>query len=67
MIQWVRNKISGFVGNIKNFFTGKSGFDTHSPSLWAKKMIGENIALGIGEGFSSKIPGVLGEINKSIP
>jgi ABC-type transporter Mla subunit MlaD len=67
MIQWVRNKISGFVNNIKNFFTGKSGFDTHSPSLWAKKMIGENIALGIGEGFSSKIPGVLGEINKSIP
>jgi hypothetical protein len=67
MIQWVKSKITGFVNNVKNFFTGKSGFDTHSPSLWAKKMIGENIALGIGEGFSSKIPGVLGEINKSIP
>jgi septal ring factor EnvC (AmiA/AmiB activator) len=67
MAQWARSKISGFIDNIKKFFTGRSGFDTHSPSLWAKKIIGENIALGIGAGITGRMPDVLSDINKSIP
>lgn len=42
-------KIGGAVQNIKDFFLG--GFDIHSPSKWAKNVIGKNIVLGQVEGI----------------
>lgn len=42
-------KIGGAVQSIKDFFTG--GFDIHSPSKWAKEVIGKNIVLGQIEGI----------------
>lgn len=49
-IQWVKNKAKGAVDGIKNVFTGVTGFDTHSPSKWAKKLA-DWIMKGLGIGF----------------
>ncbi|MDQ5984291.1 MAG: hypothetical protein RUMPE_01338 [Eubacteriales bacterium SKADARSKE-1] len=64
---WLKEKVGGFVQGIQDFFTGKQGFDTHSPSKWAKEVIGENIALGIGEGFALGMPDVTKDIQAAIP
>nr|DAH37248.1 MAG TPA: minor tail protein [Caudoviricetes sp.] len=36
MWTWASQQISGFVNWVKSLFTGKQGFDEHSPSKWAK-------------------------------
>lgn len=49
---WVSDKIQG----LKNLFTGKSGFDTHSPSKWARRVfenVMEGAELGLEDGESS--------------
>lgn len=38
-------RVKGVVNKIKGFFTGKSGFDTHSPSKWSQKVF-ENVMAG---------------------
>lgn len=38
-------RVKSVVSKIKGFFTGKSGFDTHSPSKWAQKVF-ENVMAG---------------------
>lgn len=38
-------RVKGVVSKIKGFFTGKSGFDTHSPSKWSQKVF-ENVMAG---------------------
>lgn len=50
---WLTNKIAGFVNNIKNVFTSKEGFDTHSPSKWAEE-VATNIDLGFANVFGKK-------------
>lgn len=40
----------------------KSAGDIHSPSRLTKRLIGENLVLGIGEGFN----GTMGEVSKSM-
>ena len=42
-------KIGNAVQSIKDFFLG--GFDIHSPSKWAKNVIGKNLVLGQVEGI----------------
>lgn len=37
-VQWLKNKVAGVVNKIKSWFTGKDGFDTHSPSKWSKQV-----------------------------
>lgn len=34
-IGWLKDKVKGVVDKIKSWFTGKDGFDEHSPSKWA--------------------------------
>lgn len=46
---WIKNLISGWVGNVKSFI--KSLFGIHSPSTWARDMIGANIVKGMAEGI----------------
>lgn len=46
---WIKNKISGWVGNVMSFIKGLFGIS--SPSKWAEDMIGHNIGLGVGIGF----------------
>lgn len=48
MKNWLINKMTGFVDSIKNVFTGKKGFDTHSPSKWAEEVM-ENVDKGLAK------------------
>lgn len=44
---------SEVVDTVKNIFTGKSGFDTHSPSKWSEN-VGENVDIGLANGLKGK-------------
>ncbi|MBQ7758387.1 MAG: hypothetical protein IJ369_04945, partial [Anaerotignum sp.] len=48
MKNWLISKMTGFVDSIKNVFTGKKGFDTHSPSKWAEEVM-ENVDKGLAK------------------
>lgn len=41
---------SEVVDSVKSVFTGKSGFDTHSPSKWSED-VGENVDIGLANGL----------------
>ena len=47
---WLKEKVTGVIDSIKSWFTGKKGFDTHSPSKVFEN-IGENCMEGLGLGF----------------
>ena len=64
-LQWIKNKIRGWVGNITSFI--KRLFGINSPSKVFKEQIGTNLALGIGEGFSETMRGVNKEMANAIP
>lgn len=51
-VAWLKGKVSGVVNKIKSWFTGKAGFDTHSPSKWTEK-IGGWVMDGLGNGFEN--------------
>ena len=48
---WLVGKVSSFVDSIKSVFTGKTGFDTHSPSKWA-----EDVMEDVDRGFANIDP-----------
>lgn len=50
-VGWVKEKIGGLVGAIKNLFTGGDGFDTNSPSKFTEQ-VGEYVAEGLGIGIA---------------
>lgn len=62
---WITNKIRGWVGNVTAFI--KRLFGIHSPSTLFRDEIGENLALGIGEGFSDEMEDVSRMMADSIP
>ena len=64
-LQWIKNKITGWVGNVTDFI--KRLFGINSPSKVFKEQIGTNLALGIGEGFSETMKGVNKEMANAIP
>ena len=35
-VEWLKGKVTGVVDIIKGWFTGKDGFDEHSPSKWSR-------------------------------
>ena len=47
---WIKEKISGWVGNVMDFIKGL--FGVHSPSTWARDVIGKNLVLGMAEGIT---------------
>lgn len=55
-VGWLKDKVSGVVDTIKGWFTGKDGFDTHSPSKWSESVF-ENVmdgaAIGTDKGSKS--------------
>ena len=62
---FIKNKITGWVGNVTDFI--KRLFGINSPSKVFKEQIGTNLALGIGEGFSETMRGVNKEMANAIP
>ena len=62
---WLRDKIAGWVGNVTSFI--KRLFGIASPSKLFRDEIGENLALGIGEGFSDEMDDVSQMMADSIP
>lgn len=56
MIGWIKEKIQGFGESVLNGL--KSFFGIHSPSTVMRDIVGKNIALGIGVGFSNEIANV---------
>lgn len=59
-IAWLKSQVRGLVNIIKGWFTGKDGFDEHSPSKWAfgvgyyiTKAIGLGTESGMGEALAA--------------
>ena len=64
MASWIGEKISGFVGGLVDGVKGVLGI--HSPSkVFAG--IGENMALGLGQGFEKQMQSVTAGIQDAIP
>lgn len=61
-VAWLKSKVSGVVDKIKGWFTGKSGFDEHSPSRWAADVF-EKLLEGGAEGLESGSAGLLGTVS----
>ena len=67
-VAWLKGKVAGVVDKIKGWFTGKSGFDEHSPSRWAadvfeKLLEGGAEGLDDGEiGLLRSVEGVVGSV-----
>lgn len=57
-VAWLKSQVSGVVDRIKSWFTGKDGFDEHSPSKWAAG-VADNIMAGMGEGITEGLGGVI--------
>lgn len=64
-LSWIKSQISGWVGNVTAFI--KNLFGISSPSKLFRDEIGENLALGIGEGFSDEMKYVSKQMGDSIP
>lgn len=62
---WIWDKIKGFCSGIVDGI--KSFFGIHSPSTLFRDEIGENLALGIGEGFEDEMRAVSEDMKNSIP
>lgn len=54
----LKSSVQGVVNGIKSIFTGKQGFDEHSPSKWGKKVF-DNLMLGAEEGLEQGAPSLL--------
>lgn len=50
-VDWLKKKVKGVVDKIKSWFTGKKGFDEHSPSKWAEK-VGKFVMEGLANGVT---------------
>lgn len=48
-LQWIKNKITGWVGNVMDFIKGLFGI--HSPSTWAENEVGVMIGRGAANGL----------------
>lgn len=52
-ISWLKDKISGGLGKVKDFIAGL--FDVNSPSKWMRDFIGKNMMIGWEIGISKNI------------
>lgn len=62
---WIKNKITEWVGNVLDFIKGLFGI--HSPSTLFRDEIGDNLAKGIGVGFSDTMKDVSNDMANAIP
>ena len=64
-LQWIKDKIKGWVGNVTNFI--KKLFGINSPSKLMQDEVGVYLAEGIGVGFEDGMKDVNESIQDSIP
>ncbi len=62
---WLMGKISGFFGGIVDSI--KDFFGIHSPSTLFRDEIGQNLALGVGEGFIATMNDVSRQMQGALP
>lgn len=62
-IGWFGDQVGGFIDTVKGLFTGKDGFDEHSPSKWSEEVF-ENVMIGGANGLVAGLPNVLKTVDK---
>ena len=71
-VGWLKDKVSGVINKIKSWFTGKDGFDEHSPSKWSNNVfrrVMEGAANGLDSGLPAlmrKVDGVTGQVKDAM-
>lgn len=60
-VAWLKSKVQGVVDKIKGWFTGKDGFDEHSPSKWSKKVF-QYVMDGGVNGIDAGMPGMMSAV-----
>lgn len=60
--RWIKDKISGWVGNVMDFIKGLFGI--HSPSAVMRDEVGKMLGLGMAEGIESSRNAVNGAVRK---
>ena len=60
-VAWLKGKVSGVVDRIKSWFTGKNGFDEHSPSKWSNG-VAKYVMQGMADGFENGLPSLMDSV-----
>lgn len=60
-VAWLKGKVSGVVDRIKSWFTGKNGFDEHSPSKWSNG-VAKYVMQGMADGFENSLPSLMDSV-----
>lgn len=64
-VAWLKSKVQGVVNKIKSWFTGKDGFDEHSPSKWSKKVF-QYVMDGGVNGIDAGMPGMMSAVSGAV-
>lgn len=64
-IEWLQGKVIGVVDTIKEWFTGKDGFDENSPSKWSEKVF-RNVLKGGEIGLDNGLPDILSNAENAV-
>lgn len=64
-VEWLKGKVQGVVDKIKGWFTGKDGFDEHSPSKWSKKVF-QYVMDGGANGIDAGMPGMMSAVSGAV-
>lgn len=64
-VEWLKGKVQGVVDKIKGWFTGKDGFDEHSPSKWSKKVF-QYVMDGGANGIDAGMPGMMSAVSAAV-
>lgn len=63
-LSWIKNKITGWVGNVMSFI--KRLFGIHSPSTVMRDEVGKYLAQGLGVGFEKELGSVYSDMQEAI-
>lgn len=64
-VEWLKGKVLGVVEKIKSWFTGKDGFDEHSPSKWANQVF-RYVLEGGAQGLDAGAPALLRDVDSIV-
>ena len=63
-IEWLKNKIKGWIGNVTDFI--KKLFGIHSPSTVMRDEVGKYLAQGLGVGFDNELDSVYNDMQRAV-